>query len=48
MTVDCQDHRASMELLGLKLRLEEGISDPGERDEVETRIRALEHALGLD
>jgi hypothetical protein len=48
MKVNCQDHRQSMELLGLKLRLEKGLIDPKERDEIEKRIRALEKDLNLD
>jgi hypothetical protein len=48
MKVNCQDHRRSMELLGLKLRLEKGVVDPKERDEIEKRIRALEKDLDLD
>ena len=37
-----------MELLGLKLRLKEGIPDKKEREEIEKRIRALEKDLELD
>jgi len=37
-----------MELLGLKLRLEKGLIDPKERDEIEKRIRVLEKNLNLD
>jgi len=48
MKVNCQDHRQSMELLGLKLRLEKGLLDPKERDEIEKRIRVLEKNLNLD
>jgi len=48
MKVNCQEHRQSMELLGLKLRLEQGLIDPEERDEIEKRIRALEKDLKLD
>lgn len=48
MNVNCQEHRRSMELLGLKLRLEKGVSDPGERAEIEKRIEALEKDLKLD
>jgi hypothetical protein len=48
MKVNCQEHRRSMELLGLKLRLEKGLIDPKERDEIEKRIRALEKDLNLD
>lgn len=48
MKVNCQDHRKSMELLGLQTRIKEGISDPKEKLEVEKRIRALEKELKLD
>jgi hypothetical protein len=48
MKVNCQDHRRSMELLGLKLRLEKGVIDPKERHEIEKRILALEKDLKLD
>jgi hypothetical protein len=48
MEVNCRDHRRSMELLGLKLRLEKGVIDPKEREEIEKRIRALEKDLKLD
>jgi hypothetical protein len=48
MKVNCQEYRRSMELLGLKLRLEKGTIDPKERDEIEKRIRALEKDLNLD
>ncbi|RLC27638.1 MAG: hypothetical protein DRH56_02130 [Deltaproteobacteria bacterium] len=48
MKVNCQDHRKSMELLGLRRRLKEGIRDPRERDQVEKRIRTLEKELGMD
>ena len=48
MKVNCQDHRRSMELLGLKLRLEKEVMDPKERDEIKKRIRALEKDLKLD
>jgi len=37
-----------MELLGLKLRLERGVPDPKEREEIEKRIRVLETDLKLD
>jgi len=48
MKVNCQEHRRSMELLGLKMRLEKGVSDPKERAEIEQRIEALEKDLQLD
>ena len=48
MIVNCQEHRKSMELLGLKLRLKEGIADQDERDEVKKRIALLQKELKLD
>ncbi len=48
MNVNCQEHRKSMELLGLKLRLKEGIADREERDEVKKRIAVLQKELKLD
>ena len=48
MNVNCQDHRKSMELLGLQMRIKEGISDPKEKKEVERRIEALEKELKMD
>ena len=48
MIVNCQEHRKSMELIGLKLRLKEGIADREERDEVKKRITVLQKELKLD
>jgi hypothetical protein len=48
MKVNCQDHRKSMELLGLKLRLKKGISDPDEQKTVKDRIRILEKELSMN
>ncbi len=48
MNVNCQDHRKSMELLGLKLRLKEGIADRQKRDEIKKRITVLQKELRLD
>ncbi len=48
MIVNCQEHRKSMELIGLKLRLKEGIADRRERDEVRKRITVLQKELKLD
>ena len=48
MIVNCQEHRKSMELLGLKLRLKEADTDQKKRDEIEKRIRILEKDLDLD
>ena len=48
MKVNCQDHRKSMELLGLKMRLKKGITDPKVQKELETRIEALEKELKMN
>ena len=48
MNVNCQDHRESMELLALRLRLKKSIADPKERKEVEERITILEKELKVD
>ncbi|MBW1910586.1 MAG: hypothetical protein JRJ11_13770 [Deltaproteobacteria bacterium] len=48
MKVNCQDHRKSMELLSLKLRLKKGVSNPEEQKNVKKRIRALERELSMD
>jgi len=48
MKVNCQDHRRSMELLGLRLKLEKGVPDQKEREDIEKRIRELEKDLNLD
>jgi hypothetical protein len=45
---DCQAHRKSMELLGLKMRLKQGISDPEEKESLKKRIRELEKELQMD
>ena len=37
-----------MELLGLKMRLKHGLSDPKEQEAVEERIRELEKELRMD
>jgi hypothetical protein len=47
-TVNCQNHRLTMELLGLRLRLEKEDLDREERREIEQRIRALETTLQMD
>jgi len=47
MKVNCQEHRKSMELLGLKIKLKKGIPDPEEQKEIKKRIRVLEKELGL-
>lgn len=48
MKVNCQDHRKSMELLGLQVRLKNGIGDEKEQKEIEKRIRDLEKELKMD
>ena len=48
MKVNCQDYRKSMELLGLKMRLKKGISDPDEQENVKDRIRILEKELNMN
>ena len=48
MKVNCQDHRKSMELLGLQMRLKNGVTDAKEQKEIEKRIRALEKELQMD
>ena len=48
MKVTCHDHRKSMILLGLQLRLKEGVADPKERKKIENKIKALEKELGMD
>ncbi len=47
-TVNCQSHRLTMELLGLRLRLENEALDREERREIEQRIRDLETSLQMD
>jgi hypothetical protein len=37
-----------MELLGLKLRLKKGVTDPKVQKELESRIRALERELKMN
>jgi len=48
MKVNCQDHRKSMALLGLKLRLKESPVNEKERKEIEKQIAILEKELELD
>jgi hypothetical protein len=48
MNVDCNEHSKTMELLSLRMKLEKGISDPKELNEVKKRIRFLEKELKLD
>ena len=48
MNINCQQHRKTMELLSLKLRLEKGVSNPKERQELKKRIEELERELHMD
>ena len=48
MKVNCQEHRKSMELLSLRMRLKSGITDPEEQKDLEKRIKALEKELSMD
>ena len=48
MKVNCQDHRKSMALLGLKLRLKDESVNAREREEIEKQIAVLEKELDLD
>ena len=48
MKVNCQEHRKSMALLGLKLRLKEAPVNTEERKEIEKQIAILEKELDLD
>ena len=48
MKINCQEHRKTRELLALRKKLKEGISDPKELNEVKERIRILEKEPGLD
>ncbi len=48
MKADCQEYSKTRELLSLRIKLEKGISDPKELEEVEKRIALLEKDLRLD
>jgi len=48
MKVNCREHRKSMALLGLKLRLKDTAINTKEREEIEKQIANLEKELGLD
>ncbi len=48
MKVNCQDHRKSMELLGLQMRLKNGVADAKEQKEIEKRIKTLQKELKMD
>ena len=46
--VDCKEHRKSMELLALRVRIEKGVSDPKELENIKKKIERLEKDLELD
>jgi hypothetical protein len=46
--VDCKEHRKSMELLALRIRLEKGNPDPKEFERIKKKIAQLERELDLD
>ena len=48
MKVNCLEHRKSMELLSLQMRLKKSVTNPEEQKEIEKRIKALEKELGMD
>jgi hypothetical protein len=48
MKVNCQEHRKSMALLGLKQRLKDASIETKERKEIEKQIAILEKELELD
>ena len=48
MQISCAEYSKTMDLLGLKVRLKEGISNPEERESVEERIRELEKELNME
>lgn len=48
MNVNCESYSKTMELLALRLKLENGISDAEELTRVKARIELLEKELGLN
>jgi hypothetical protein len=48
MVVNCRQHRKSLQLIKLQIKLRKGITDDREKEEVEKRIRALERELRLN
>jgi len=48
MKVNCGEYRKTMELLGLKRRLEEEDLNSEERENLQKRIKKLEEELKLD
>ena len=46
--VDCKEHRKTMELLALKIRIDKGVSDPKELENIKKKIELLEKDLELD
>ncbi len=48
MTIDCQEYRKTMELLALRLRLQNETPNPEELEEIQEKIRILEKELKVD
>ena len=48
MAINCREHRSSMELLALRLRLKKKITSKEEQEQIEQRIRELKKELALD
>ena len=48
MKADCREYSKSLELLSLRKKLGQGISDPKELEETENRVKVLERELKLD
>ena len=48
MAINCSEHRSSMELLALRLRLKKKITSKEEQEQIEQRIRELKKELALD
>lgn len=48
MTINCGEHRSSMELLALRLRLQKEMTSKKEQEQIEKRIGELEKELALD
>lgn len=47
MPINCSEHRKTLELLSLKIKLEKGINDPDEKKDITRRIAELEGELKL-
>lgn len=48
MKIDCYEYRRSMELLNLRMRLEKGMFDTKEIEEIEERIIDIERELEIE